>query len=83
MIAKKQQDIKITDFISLLNTDILVEVEVSTNFWLDAYVVGIDIPLQTLKVNIIANDSTPSYRWIPLYFQLNDNHPKFFKVRFK
>lgn len=82
METQNQQDIKITDFISLLNTDTVIEVKVA-NAWLDAYVVGIDIPSNTLKVNISTNYSTSSYMWVPLYFQLNKNHLKFFKVRFK
>jgi hypothetical protein len=70
----------ITDFIQFLNTDKKVLVYVNGD-WLEANVLGIDIPNNRLLVDVI-EAQTRNLMWKDLYFQLNKNQPKSYRVKF-
>jgi hypothetical protein len=84
MTPQEIQEMKIepsiTDFIEYIGSDKKVLVNLN-NEWLESFVVGIDIPQNLLKLNVIDSDSQ-NYIWKELFFQLNKNHPKNFKVKF-
>jgi hypothetical protein len=73
--------LKIQDFIPLIGTDTQVEFnpDCVNQFWCKATVVGIDIPFE--KLLLCVNDGEyKSYNWWGLYFQLNEQNPKYYRV---
>jgi hypothetical protein len=77
---KNEIEPSITDFIEYIGSDKKVLVNLN-NQWLESFVVGIDIPENRLKLNVIDGGSQ-NYIWKELFFQLNRNQPKNFKVKF-
>lgn len=75
-----ENEVLITDFIPLLNTDEKVLVNLN-NTWLESYIVGIDIPENRLKLKVI-DGGYENFIWKELYFQLNKHQPKNYKVKF-
>jgi len=72
----------IYDFIDVLGTNDDIEINISSasNEYVKGKCVGIDLENNHIKVTI--NESTSNTgHWLPLYFQLNKNNPKFYKVR--
>lgn len=77
---EKGQDIK--DYIPLIGTDTLVQFSPYEGLWIDGIVIGINLHLESILIKEPDKTSFYSQFW-DLYFQLNYNHPKIFKVRFK
>lgn len=77
---KNEVEPSITDFIQYLNTDKKVMVHINGD-WLEAIVLGIDIPNNRLLVDIIDME-TRNLMWKDLYYQLNKNQPKQYRVKF-
>ncbi len=75
-----ENETSISDFIPFINTDKKVLVNLN-NTWLESYVVGIDIPENRLKLKVIDGGSE-NFIWKDLFFQLNKNFPKNYKVKF-
>lgn len=76
-----KNELSITDFIEYINSDKKVLVNLNDQ-WMESFVVGIDIPENKLKLKVIDSHSDRNYIWKDLFFQLNRNFPKNFKVKF-
>lgn len=78
-LLEAPQELNIKDLISFVGTSRKVEVLVNDE-WLEALVVGIDLESDSVKLNII-DGTTYNPFWKQLYYRLNENHPKHFKVK--
>ena len=66
------------DFIAKIGSPDAVEFNVAQQEnWIRGTVVGIDVETNSVKIKTSSGHS----HWNQIYFQLNHNNPKFFKVR--
>ena len=73
---------EITDYIKLVGTTTEVEFTPNDIDWIKGIVVGVSLPEQMVCIRPTYKEASPNeYKWFDLYFRLNENHPKNFKIR--
>lgn len=75
-IYSMNHELKIEDLIPFIGSTKQIEFCIANGEWIKGTIVGIDIEEERVKIKTSLTTS-----WVPLYFRLNINHPKNFKVK--